>query len=165
LNFVAKAVLISTITVHEVEHWAGSQKRSKGVIMPGEPPGKIPQIKILIVEDNLRDFELMEAALSKQLLCTIQLATTQKEYETKLMEERPDVIVCDSNFFSFDGTTALNIAKEKCPDIPFIFCCGYFSESVQAAARSKGVACILKDAGFTGLLREIKGRFPQNSGA
>lgn len=128
--------------------------------MPSDSQEKASSIKILIVEDNLRDFQLMEAILSQQFACAIQLATTQKEYEAKLVEDRPDVIVCDSNFFAFDGTAALHIAKAKCPEIPFIFCCGYFSETVSAEARAQGVPCILKDAGFTGLVREIKSRFP-----
>src|ERR1700744_5133334 len=82
------------------------------------------RIKILAVEDSLRDFALMEARLLTALPCFLNLATSENEFEQALAHNCPDVIVCDSSFFAFDGLTALRIAREKRPHVPFIFCSG-----------------------------------------
>ena len=39
----------------------------------------------------------------------------------ELERDPPDVILSDHGLPSFDGFTALAIAREKCPDVPFIF--------------------------------------------
>jgi DNA-binding NtrC family response regulator len=37
------------------------------------------------------------------------------------LEASPDVILSDHGLPAFDGLSALGVAREKCPDVPFIF--------------------------------------------
>jgi signal transduction histidine kinase len=51
---------------------------------------------------------------------------------------QPDLILSDFSLPSFDGYTALAIAKEKCPDVPFIFVTGTLGEEVAIETLKKG---------------------------
>jgi CheY-like chemotaxis protein len=116
-------------------------------------------IKILVVDDNPKDFELLSTAVARELPCTFRLTSKQNDYETELAKNTPDIIICDSNFYAFDGMAALNVAEAKCPEVPFVFCCGYFNMELEAQAKARGIPCILKDAGYVGLLRHLKKEF------
>ena len=53
-----------------------------------------------------------------------------KEFLREIECRPPDVILSDHGLPSFDGFTALSIAREKCPDTPFIFVTGSMGEEV-----------------------------------
>ena len=91
------------------------------MFMKPNQPNHRSTFKILVVEDNLLDFELMESAFCAQLPCELNLAMTKAQFENELAKDQPDVIVSDSNVIEFDGFTALKIARGKCPDVPFVF--------------------------------------------
>jgi len=113
-------------------------------------------LKVLVVEDNLLDFELMTAALSAELKCDITLAMTAKEFKSQIEANCPDVIVSDSNFFAFDGAAALKMARENCPDVPFIFCSGAPLDNLQKYGDVGEVPRIGKEPGFQSLVAHIK---------
>jgi PleD family two-component response regulator len=99
-----------------------------------EQPPKKSAFKILVVEDNLLDFELMETALVSELACDVHLVVTKGQFEDELAGKPPDLIVSDSNMAGFDGLAALTLAGERCPD----------------------VAWVSKENGFTGLVAFVK---------
>jgi CheY-like chemotaxis protein len=115
-----------------------------------------PAFKILVVEDNPLDFELMAATLSSQFSCKVSQAMTKGEFERELAENQPDMIVSDSNVLAFDGFTALKIANERCPEVPFIFCSGCMSDDKLKDAPRQGVGWVSKDNGFAGLVDFVK---------
>ena len=63
-----------------------------------------------------------------------------------LDELRPHVILADYRLPSFDGLSALAIAQEKCPDVPFIFISGTIGEEFAVETLRRGATdYILKD--------------------
>jgi two-component system response regulator len=113
-------------------------------------------VKILLVEDNPQDVELMQRALEAELDCRVRVALTRASFETEL-ENEPDIIVSDSNVLAFDGMTALKVATEKRPDIPFVFCTGHVTEEKKEVAIQLGAAgWVSKDDCFSHLVCVVK---------
>src|SRR5437867_4125586 len=86
------------------------------------------RIQILLLEDNPGDAELVEATLEGAgLTCDILCVDTEKGFR-KTLERSLDLILSDYSLPSFDGKTALKIARECRPDVPFIFVSGTLGE-------------------------------------
>jgi len=84
---------------------------------------------ILILEDvpadaELIQFELKEAGIS----FTMRWVQNRVSYLNALEEFCPDIILSDYSLPSFDGISALKLAGEKCPEVPFIFVSGALGE-------------------------------------
>lgn len=85
--------------------------------------------KILIVEDISHDAELIEREISKVLKsCRFERAWTEKDFIRLLVEFQPEIIISDYYMPGFDGMTALRIARERIPEIPFIIVTGTLNE-------------------------------------
>jgi signal transduction histidine kinase len=88
-------------------------------------------IRILMLEDNVADAELVKFALRDGgLNFTIKRVDSKVQYLKELEEAPPDIILLDYALPDFDGFTALQMAQEKYPDIPFIFVTGTLGEEV-----------------------------------
>jgi signal transduction histidine kinase len=88
-------------------------------------------IRILMLEDNVADAELVKFALRDGgLNFTIKRVDSRAQYLKELEEIPPDIILLDYALPDFDGFTALQMAQEKYPDIPFIFVTGTLGEEV-----------------------------------
>ena len=87
------------------------------------------EIRILILEDNSADAELAEYTLKSAGMKFIsKVVETEEEYLKALTEFSPDLILSDYDLPLFDGAKALKIAKERCPDVPFILYTGAMGE-------------------------------------
>ena len=118
---------------------------------------KTEPLKVLLVEDSPRDAELIELTLTEQLPCEVKVTSTRPEFEAALDGETPHLIVSDSNVVSFDGLTALAIARERCPDVPFVFCSGNPSEATQREAYAQGAAgWVSKENDFRQLVSVVR---------
>ena len=96
-------------------------------------------IKILIVEDVPTDAEICEREVRKALgSCQFRLVETRQEYLSALREFQPDVILSDYSMPGFDGMSALKLALEYSPEIPFIIVTGSVSEDVAAGCMKAG---------------------------
>ncbi|MCZ7406428.1 MAG: PAS domain S-box protein, partial [Candidatus Methanoperedens sp.] len=63
-----------------------------------------------------------------------------------LVDFAPELILADYTLPSFDGCSALRIAKEKCPDVPFIFVSGTIGEDFAIESLKSGATdYIIKD--------------------
>jgi signal transduction histidine kinase len=89
------------------------------------------EIRILLLEDNLADAELVKYALREGgLNFTMTRVDSKVQYLQEVEENPPDIVLLDYALPDFDGFTALTIAQEKYPDIPFIFVTGTLGEEV-----------------------------------
>jgi PAS domain S-box-containing protein len=99
----------------------------------------ISPIKILHLEDDLKDAELLQATLETEgVACHITRVETQPEFSASLRQSSFDLILADYTLPSFDGISALRIAKEVRPDVPFIFVSGTLGEEVAIEALKMG---------------------------
>ena len=80
------------------------------------------EIRILILEDMAADVVRINHELRRGgLSFRSRRVETRENYLHELQHHPPDVILSDHGLPSFDGFTALAIAREQYPNIPFIF--------------------------------------------
>ena len=96
-------------------------------------------LRILHLEDDRRDAELIQDLLeSDGIDCQVKRVETRDDFVASLEEGGFDLILADFSLPSFDGRSALTIALEKRPDIPFIFVSGTLGEEVAIDALKVG---------------------------
>ncbi|MBI5682085.1 MAG: response regulator [Deltaproteobacteria bacterium] len=115
------------------------------------PNPKLPSpnssLKILMLEDVPTDADLNEHELRKAgIAFTSRRVDTRDDFIKGLDEFAPDIILADYKLPAFDGLSALEIAKEKSPDAPFIFVTGAMGEEWAVESFKKGATdYVLKD--------------------
>jgi len=86
-------------------------------------------VRILHLEDDLNDFELVRATLQSQgASAEIQRVDTRDDFIRALEVGGIDVILADYNLPSFNGLAALELAREHSPEVPFLFVSGLIGE-------------------------------------
>jgi DNA-binding NtrC family response regulator len=93
----------------------------------GERTGSAGQgaLRILILEDEPTDADLEQRLLTRAgLEFTAVVVDTRSSFIQQLAAFRPEVILSDFSLPGFSGESALKIAQEQCPDIPFIVLSG-----------------------------------------
>ena len=96
-------------------------------------------IHMLHLEDDRPDAELVQAAIAEAgLACRITRAQTRDEFETALRDDGTDIILADYQLPMYDGMSALRLAKELRPDVPFIFVSGAMGEEAAIEALTQG---------------------------
>src|SRR5213594_432931 len=84
-----------------------------------------------MLEDNVADAELIRFALREGgLVFSLKRVDSKSAFLKELEENTPDVILLDYALPGFDGFSALTLAQENYPDIPFIFVTGTLGEEV-----------------------------------
>jgi CheY-like chemotaxis protein len=109
-----------------------------------------PLLRVLHLEDNLNDAELVQATLTREgIECEVVCVETRDAFLAALEQGGFDLILADYTLPSFDGMSALTIANEKYPDIPFIFVSGSIGEERAIEALKNGATdYVLKDRLF-----------------
>ena len=74
----------------------------------------------------------------KALSVHVTRVDTQADFSASIERGGFDLILTDYTLPSFDGLSALKIALEKCPDVPFIFVSGTLGEEVAIEALKIG---------------------------
>jgi signal transduction histidine kinase len=93
------------------------------------------ELHILHLEDDPKDAELIQAELeSNGYSVVIERVMTRDAFTTRLREGRFDLILSDYALPGFDGLSALRIAREISPRVPFISVSGQLGE--EAAVES-----------------------------
>jgi PAS domain S-box-containing protein len=96
-------------------------------------------LRILHLEDSPNDAELIQAALETEgIISHVTRVETQAEFCAFLAQRDFDIILADYTLPAFDGLSALKIARETCPDVPFIFVSGTLGEEAAIAALKIG---------------------------
>lgn len=87
------------------------------------------RLKILYLEDDILDLELVSSHFdSERIDCRVEHVTSRFDFIAQLEQQSFDIILSDYSLPSFDGLSALKIARERCPDIPFIIISGKIGE-------------------------------------
>jgi signal transduction histidine kinase len=94
-----------------------------------------------MVEDEVGDAQLAERMLRQGGFDFIFKRVDSKEaFIKELKDFRPGVILSDHGLCSFDGFSALALAQETQPDVPFIFVTGSLGEEWATKALKSGAA-------------------------
>jgi CheY-like chemotaxis protein len=95
--------------------------------------------RILILEDDAADAVLINKALRDGGLdFSSKRVDTEAEFMHEIEAQMPDVILSDHGLPAFDGFAALSVAREHCPDVPFIFVTGALGEEVAISSFESG---------------------------
>jgi PAS domain S-box-containing protein len=105
------------------------------------------RLRVLILEDNPADAELVEHELRRAKIAFIsRLIEGKNEFSRALKDFRPQVILSDFKLPKFDGLTALNMARQQAPDTPLIFVSGSIGEEKAIEMLAQGASdYIFKD--------------------
>jgi PAS domain S-box-containing protein len=96
-------------------------------------------LRILHLEDDPTDAELVQSTLiTEGIAGTVVQVNNRADFLAALGRGGFDIILADYSLPSFDGISALAIAKEMCPDIPFIFVSGALGEELAIETLKSG---------------------------
>jgi PAS domain S-box-containing protein len=96
-------------------------------------------LRILYLEDDPRDAELVQETLEADgIFCYVARVETEADFIASLEQGGFDLILADYTLPSFDGLSALKIAQQRWPQVPFIFVSGTLGEEVAIDALKIG---------------------------
>jgi PAS domain S-box-containing protein len=96
-------------------------------------------LRILNLEDNPNDAELNQAMISARWPdCEMIRVATREDFIAALVQEKYDLILSDYTIPGFNGREALTIARERCPETPFLFVSGTIGEDGAIEALKNG---------------------------
>ena len=105
-----------------------------------------PPVRILHLEDTYTDqLFVREMLASEQLPVEIEVVKSREAFENALRTKSFDLIISDYSLPSFDGVSALAIARRFFPQTPFIFFSGTIGEELAVdSLRGGAVDYVLK---------------------
>jgi PAS domain S-box-containing protein len=96
-------------------------------------------LRILDLEDDPLDTELLQANLmAGGISCEMVRVQTRADFEAALVNGDFDLVLSDYSLPSFDGLSALELAKEIRPEVPFILVSGAIGEERAIEALKSG---------------------------
>src|SRR5271167_1507580 len=110
----------------------------------GPEPG---QLRVLHVEDNELDAELVAQALRKGgFTFTVVVVQTEAEFEQQLRLQSPDLVIADYNLPQWKGMDALEVLRREGLDIPLILVSGALGDVTAVECIKRGATdYVLKD--------------------
>jgi PAS domain S-box-containing protein len=104
-------------------------------------------INILHLEDDPTDAALAQSQLEEDgVICTIKRVDNRSDFQSALEQERFDLMLSDYSLPTFDGFSALELARRLCPHMPIIFLSGTLGEEAAVESLKQGaVDYVLKD--------------------
>jgi PAS domain S-box-containing protein len=105
------------------------------------------KLHILHLEDSPTDVELIQLTLATEgFRFDVVRVETRADFLAALEHDKFDIILCDYTLPRFNGISALALAQERCPDVPFIFVAGTIDEEVAIELLRNGATdYVLKD--------------------
>lgn len=96
-------------------------------------------LDVVVIEDEVHDAEFVVHALQRAgFACTARRVDTEPQLRQELSHRLPDIILSDFRMPRFSGIDALDVARQLCPDIPFIFVSGTIGEDNAIKALKSG---------------------------
>src|ERR1700722_14393669 len=87
------------------------------------------ELRILHLEDDPLDAELVLSTLTDAgISCEIRRVDTEGGFVDALLQDKFDLIISDFSMPGFNGKGALKLARQQCPEVPFIFVSGTIGE-------------------------------------
>ena len=104
-------------------------------------------LRFVLLEDHPDDAELIQLELARNGLdVEWRHVVSERDFRDALAGSPPDLVLADYTLPGFDGLTALRIALERSPDVPFIFVSGSLGEERAIEALKSGATdYVLKD--------------------
>jgi PAS domain S-box-containing protein len=97
------------------------------------------RLRILYLEDDPRDAELVQVTLENDgITSDVIRVETKDDFIASLEQTGFDLILADYTLPSFDGLSALKIARQGWPSVPFIFVSGTLGEEIAIEALKIG---------------------------
>ncbi len=116
-----------------------------------------PKLKLLLVEDNATDAELITRNLLKaKLAFSLHRVETEAQLVSALSTLEPDLVISDFALPQFDGFRALEIVVEHSPGTPFIFVSGTIGEERAIEAVRKGATDYVLKTNLTRLSSAVE---------
>jgi serine phosphatase RsbU (regulator of sigma subunit) len=113
-------------------------------------------IKILLLEDNPADAELISRELSRSgMLFTMHVADSREDFIIGLNNFEPDIILSDHSLPAFNSLEAFNIVNQNY-NIPFILVTGSVSEEFAVSCMKAGVDDYIIKSSLTRLPIAVK---------
>jgi len=96
-------------------------------------------LRILYLEDDPNDVALVQSVLEAGGLdCQVVSVETKDDFLSQADKGEFDFIFADYTLPSFDGMSALALAREKYPDVPFLFVTGTLGEELAIESLKNG---------------------------
>src|SRR5690606_8409496 len=96
-------------------------------------------MRLLHLEDDPLDAELIQETLAAEgFEGEVTQVDSREGFLAAIEQGRFQAILADFSLPAFDGLTALEIAQEKCPEVPFIFISGAIGEELAIETLKKG---------------------------
>ena len=101
-------------------------------------------VRTLVLEDDAADVELVRAMLTHAgLAVSFVVVDSRESFCAALREHEFELILADYMLPSFDGLSALKLAREIVPEVPFIIvsavCVPYTSRSCERACTTRRI--------------------------
>jgi PAS domain S-box-containing protein len=93
-----------------------------------ESPAGLLSLRILHLEDDSADAALIQRALTKDGIHGAIVRVTSKREFIDAIETPCDLILADYALPGFDGVSAQRLARDRRPDVPFVFVSGTMGE-------------------------------------
>jgi PAS domain S-box-containing protein len=109
--------------------------------------GPQASLSVLHLEDNPADAELVHALLEAGgIQCEVHRVSSRGDFLLAMERRRYDLILSDYSLPSFDGFTAMELARKRHPSVPLIFVSGTIGEEIAVESLKSGaVDYVLKD--------------------
>jgi PAS domain S-box-containing protein len=115
------------------------------------------KLRILCLEDNVSDAEILERELRKSDLdFSIEFIDGKAGYLHALENNNPELIISDHSLYNFDSVMALELLKETKLNIPFILVTGTVSEEFAVSILKMGADDYILKSNYTRLSIAIK---------
>jgi DNA-binding NtrC family response regulator len=121
-------------------------------------------LRIILVEDLDSDVELTRYALRRAGIdAEVRQVLTEEEFRSGLHEFDPQLVISDFSLPRFDGMTALSIARQERPSVPFMFMSGSIGTKRGHDAMTQGASAYVAKGDYAGFVREVRRLAPQES--
>lgn len=96
-------------------------------------------LRIIHLEDNPEDRELVQKMLEAEgLLCEFRHVETREAFTTALEDGPWDLIMSDFTLPGYDGLSALALARQRRPEVPYLFVSGTMGEELAVESLQHG---------------------------
>jgi signal transduction histidine kinase len=113
-----------------------------------KPVSPKPTLRVLLVEDDPADRELILRELAKgEFEISSAVAQTPEEFRQRIKSQVPDLVLADYNLGTWRGTDALEILRAENLDVPLILVSGTVGDMIAVECIKQGVTdYVLKDS-------------------